>query len=92
MECRDLVLLLAISGGKIEEIGKAIVMGLAGSKYVRKMIPKGWKLVKVYTYTIVGASEPCPIPAGWDGVLRYNKLKDAEGRNILWPDSLMHYK
>ena len=89
MECGDLVSLLAMEGGEKKEVGKAIIMALSGSKYVRKVIPKDWRLVKVYTYTVDGASEVCPFPAAWADQVRYKTLKDAKGRNIIWPDNLL---
>jgi len=64
VDYRDAVYLDAVKAGRKEEIRKAIVMGLPGIKYAKKVIPKGRHLVKVYTYTSDGASEVCPFPAG----------------------------
>ena len=65
IDCGDEVCFFAFTGGKKEEIGEGIVMGLAGSKYVRKTIPTGWRSMKVTSYTSTRASKICPFPARW---------------------------
>lgn len=88
-DCEDLVSLFVFKDGKREDIGKAIVMALSGSKHVRKVLPKGWSLVKLYTYTEDGGSELCPILSGWADQVKYKTVKDAEWKSIVWLGSLM---
>jgi len=90
MECGDVIRVFAILCGKKKEIAKGIVMGLAGTKYARKIIPKGWRAIKVTAYTCYGANEACPIPTGWADQVKQKTIKEANGRTILWPDVLLH--
>lgn len=56
VDCGDVVRLLSEIGGIKKEIGKGIVMGLVGSKFSRKIIPKGWRSVKLTSYTFGGSA------------------------------------
>jgi len=64
MDCGDVVRVFTFTEGKKEEIGRAIVMGLAGFKYARKEILEGWCCIKVTMYTSSGASKVCAFPLG----------------------------
>lgn len=90
MECGDVVSMAAIIHGKQEDVGTAILMGLGGSKFLRKVIPKGWCSIKVTSYNATVASESCPFPCGWKDHMKQKTLKEAEGRLILWPESMLH--
>lgn len=91
MDCGDIVRMYAIIAGKKKEVAKGIVMALAGSKHAKRIIPKGWRCVKMTSYTASNAAmEECPIPAGWAHPVKYRTVKEAIGRIIMWPDSLLH--
>lgn len=90
MECGDAIHIAAIIKGRNEDIGKGVLMGLAGSKISRKVIPKGWCSIQVTSIMPTGAKEACPIPCGWKPPVKYKTLKDAEGHIILWSDELLH--
>jgi len=90
MECGDVISMAAIIQGKEEDIGKGVLMGFAGSKFSRKVIPNGWCTIKVSSYTPTGGSEACPIPCGWKDQGKHKTVRDVEGRIILWPHSLVH--
>jgi len=51
MEYGDVVKMLVVIGGKEKEIMKDIAMELVGSKCSQKVIPIGWRVVKVTTMT-----------------------------------------
>ena len=80
----------AIIARKKEEVAKDIVMALAGSKHAKRVIPKGWRCVKMTFYTSNAATKTCPIPVGWADPVKYRTVKEAIGRIIMWPNSLLH--
>ena len=90
MDCGDVVRMYAIIAGSKKEVAKGIVMALAGSKHAKRVIPKGWRCVKMTSYTGNAATEACPIPAGWADPVKYRTVKAAIGRIIMWLDSLLH--
>lgn len=90
MECGDVLCMATLVQGKQEDIGKCILMGFAGSKFARKVIPKGWCSIQVTAFTSCGGSETCPIPSGWKDPLKHKTVKDARGQIILWPEELLH--
>lgn len=89
MDCGDVVRVYDFTEGRKEEIGKGIVMGLAGSKYSKKVIPKGWRCIKLTSYTSTGAFKICPFPARWTEQSKNQTIKEANGQSILWPDMLL---
>lgn len=89
MDCGDVVRVFAVVKGIQKEIAKGILMGLAGSKHARKVIPKGWRSIKLTAYKGTAGNELCPIPTGWAEVLKEMTVEQAEGRTILWPDNLV---
>jgi hypothetical protein len=90
MDCGDVVRMYASLDGRKKEVAKGIVMALAGTKHAKKVTPKGWRCVKITSFTSDAASEACPIPAGWADKVKYKTVKEAIGRTIPWPDSLLH--
>lgn len=89
MDCGDVVRMYALIGGTEVEVGKGIIMGLAGSKFGRKVIPNGWSCIKLTAYTFKGFGEACPFPAGWTDV-KQQTMKEANGKTIVWPNSFLH--
>ena len=89
MDCRDVIQVCALINGKGTEVGKGIVMGLAGSKFGRKVIPNGWSSIKFTADTCSGSGESCPFPAGWTD-MKQQTVREANGKTVVWPNSLLH--
>lgn len=66
------------------EVGRAIVMASAGSKYKKHVVPKGWFVVKVKSVVPQNCGDPCRDPPGWYGKGNPESIEEAEGNTILW--------
>lgn len=66
------------------EVGRAIVMASAGSKYKKQVVPKGWFVVKVKSVVQGNCGDLCRDPPGWYGKGNPETIEEAEGKTILW--------
>lgn len=66
------------------EVGRAIVMASAGSKYKKQVIPKGWFVVKVKSVVPGNCGDPCRDSPGWYGKGNPESIEEAEGNTLLW--------
>ena len=66
------------------EVGRAIVMASAGSKYKKQVVPKGWFVVKVKFVVQGNCGDLCRDPPGWYGKGNPKSIEGAEGYTLLW--------
>ena len=90
MDCGDVVRMYVVIAGRKKEVAEGIVMALAGSKHAKKVIPGGWRCVKITSFSSNLATQACPVPEGWSDQIKYKTVREAIGRTILWPDTFMH--
>ena len=84
MDYGNVVRMYVFLDGRKKEVAKGIMMALVGTKHVKKVIPKGWRYVKITSYTSNAATEACSIPASWANQVKYKTMKEVIGQSILW--------